>query len=122
MRVIPVLAVAPCQCLTFGGIQTTSHLLNFLNLTAPLPNPARTSRNDQSLTQRMAVPHCASPGFEGDAPARHVRGWIFAEKRINTCGTGKVFGWALRGGLRTTSRYFDCLRALGYFRPGRIRG
>src|SRR5207244_5259830 len=35
-------------------------LPHFPDLTAPLLNPARTSRNDQSLPQRMAVPRCAS--------------------------------------------------------------
>jgi len=37
-------------------------LKNLLDSTAPLLNPARASRDDQSLTQRMAVPRCASAG------------------------------------------------------------
>jgi len=86
-------------------------LPNFLDLAAPLLNPALTSRNDQSLAQRMAVPRCASPGLESDAATRRVRGCIFVEERINLCGTSKVLGWALSGELRATSRYFDRLRA-----------
>ena len=42
-------------------------LANFLDSTAPLLNPASARRNDQSLTQRMAVPRGASPGLESDA-------------------------------------------------------
>ena len=87
-------------------------LPNFLDLTAPLLNPAPASRNDQSLTQRMAVPCCPSPRLEGDAATRRVRGVICAEERINGYGTSEVFGWAFCGGLRATSRDLNRLRIL----------
>jgi hypothetical protein len=40
-------------------------LPDFVDLIAPLLNPAGTSRHDQYLTERVAVPYCPSTGLGG---------------------------------------------------------
>ena len=44
-------------------------LPDFLDLTAPLLNPAGAGRHDQYLAERVGVPCSACPGLERDAAA-----------------------------------------------------
>ena len=68
---------------------------NFLNLSAPLLDPASTCRDDERLTQGMAVPSGPRPRFKRDTSAGIVRRRAVAEKQINMHVTCEVFRWRL---------------------------
>src|SRR6185369_10026171 len=89
-------------------------LVNFLDLTAPLLDPAGARGHDQGLAQRVNVPVGAGAGLEGDAGARGA-GWnVGREQRIDARGTGEVFGGCDGGRLLAASRDGDGLRILGW--------
>jgi hypothetical protein len=83
---------------------------DFLGRTASWLNPARASRDDQRLTQRVRVPCCARAGLERHAaaggPGRSGR----VEQRIGAYSAREVLGWSLPGKLRSASRDRDPLR------------
>ena len=121
--VIPVVAVAPCQCFTSGGIRTTSPF----RISAILP-PHCEIPSDPSVTirvwpngwvcqavQAMGLKVTLLPDMHDDALA--------CKKRNNAYRTREVFGWSLVRRLRTTSRGADCLRILACYdrRSTRLR-
>ena len=55
-------------------------LPDFLDLTAPLLNPAGASRHDQGLAERVAVPRCPGTGLECHAGSTDS-GWIRRTQR-----------------------------------------
>jgi hypothetical protein len=71
---MPVVAVAPCQCFSFGENQTTS-------------------------PGRMGVPGGSGAGFEGDAGAANARRVGRLKQRVDSHRTGEIVGWALAGWL-----------------------
>src|SRR5437870_3044776 len=58
-----VVVVAPCQCFSPGGNQTTSPRPDYLDRTSPAPREATAGRHDQRLSQRVRVPRGAGAGL-----------------------------------------------------------
>jgi hypothetical protein len=57
-----IIAVAPCQCFSPGGNQTTSPgRISSIGSTLAL-HPAQSGRDDQGLAERVGVPHVRAPG------------------------------------------------------------
>lgn len=73
-------------------------LPDFLDWTTPLLNPARASRHDQCLAQRVGVSCCSGAGLERDTRANRACRILRLEKRVNAHGITEVFGWSLAGG------------------------
>jgi hypothetical protein len=67
--VLPVVAVAPCQCFWARRDPHDTTFPDLLDRTVPLPNPTGASRYDQRLTQRVGVPSRPSAGLERNAAA-----------------------------------------------------
>src|SRR5262245_35847452 len=107
MCVIPVVAVAPCQCLTPGGIQMTSPGVDLLLLPTRLLDPAGSGRHDQGLAERMGMPCRAGTRLERDVSPRRMGRVIRLKKRIPAYRTSEVFGRAFTGGPGAVSRDGD---------------
>ena len=106
MWVMAVVAVAPCQCFSPGGNQTTSP--GRISSTGP---PSRWTQpqpdgDDQRLPERMGVPGRARAGLERDVGA--VAPWPdpAPEQRIDADRSGELFRRPLAGGLRAVSLDF----------------
>jgi hypothetical protein len=68
MCVMAVVGLAPCQCFSPGGNQITSPG-RICPTGPPMLCPAATSRDDESLTQRVGVPGCPRTRLKSGAGA-----------------------------------------------------
>jgi hypothetical protein len=76
---------------------------NFFDGAAPTLSQAAACRYDQSLTQRMGVPRCASTRLECNAGGKHASWTVRFDQGINADGAGKIFGWSFAGRLGARS-------------------
>src|SRR5436190_16361281 len=99
MCVIAVVGVAPCQCRSFGGHQTTSPgRSSTFGWPSPL-YPAKAGGDDQNLSERMCMPGRTRARLERHTPAAHTRRIGSLEQRVNAYGAGKVLIWSFAGRL-----------------------
>src|SRR5215471_3442383 len=82
-------------------------LLDLLNRSSPLLNPARACRHDQDLTEHMLMPGSPSSGLERHAPAEHVRRIAHREERLNLYGTSEALSGTLVCLSRAAARDLD---------------
>ena len=101
MCVTPVVAAAPCQCFSPGGIQIDVARAHLLDGSALTLNPADTGGHHEHLTDRMRVPGGTSAGLEGDAAAGHARRRGRREEHVDAHRPCEVFGGPSGRGLRT---------------------
>ena len=88
--VMPVVAVAPCQCFSLGENQITSPGLIVSTGPALTLDPAAASHNNQRLTQRMRMPRSAGAWLERDAGTGYTGRLRRAEQAVNPHPAGKV--------------------------------
>ena len=89
MCVMAVVGVAPCQCFSPGGNQTTSPgRISSIGPPSAL-SPAAASRDDESLAERMRMPCSPRARLEGYAGTLNKCRIGCLKKRIDPYGAGK---------------------------------
>ena len=98
MWLMPVVAVAPCQCFSPGSNQTTSP--GRISSTEP---PRRCTQPRPDVTMRVWPSGCGVPGgacarLEGDMRAANARGLLGLDQGIDAHAAGEVIRGSLSGG------------------------
>ena len=90
--VMPVVAAAPCQCFTPGGIQTTSPGADLLDGATPVLYQSDAGRDDQRLAKRMRVPSGAGAGLKGHRSAADPRRRATLKTAVDAYRAREVLG------------------------------
>ena len=116
---MPVVAAAPCQCFTPGGIQTTSPGADLLDGATPVLHPSDAGRDDERLAKRMRVPSRACARLKGHRSAADARRRATLKPAVDAYRAREVLGGTDARGLRAGALDDNVLAALGQSRCGR---
>src|SRR5437870_10122903 len=99
MCVIAVVEVAPCQCFSPGGHQTTSP-----GRISSFGPPSLCTHPHPDVTNRVCPSGCVchavrAPGSNVTLDAERARRLAWLEQGVNAYSAGKILGWSFAGRL-----------------------